>query len=177
MVNVPQDEQRKSSVTESLWISVAYPYPFLRACFLSCAIDGVHVLVDDNLHGRKLLAVLAEHGHYAYAFTMLLGVSIALTMFPRTLGCIGMVLWDPDNGNQVIGFKKIFIYEENDDYSDSNQDDVQWVMTEYITLQPPKMQSLDRLVCKIEKIQKIEEFSEVTDVWAEDDEEFDDEST
>ncbi|KAM7473828.1 hypothetical protein LguiB_021071 [Lonicera macranthoides] len=77
---------------------------------------------------------------------------------------------DPDNGNQVIGFKKIFIYQQNDD---SNQDAIQWVMTEYTTLQPLIMQSLDRVVCKIEKIEKIEE---VSDDSVEDEEEFDDES-
>ncbi|KAM7489305.1 hypothetical protein LguiB_026789 [Lonicera macranthoides] len=53
---------------------------------------------------------------------------------------------DPDNGNQVVGYKKTFLYD------DSDQDDIEYEMTEYSSLQPPKVPFLDYVVCQLEKM-------------------------
>ncbi|KAM7489336.1 hypothetical protein LguiB_026820 [Lonicera macranthoides] len=53
---------------------------------------------------------------------------------------------DHDNGNQVIGYKKTFVYD------DSDQDDIEYEMTEYTSLQPPKAPFLDYVVCQLEKM-------------------------
>ncbi|KAM7516968.1 hypothetical protein LguiA_006551 [Lonicera macranthoides] len=67
---------------------------------------------------------------------------------------------DPRYGNEIIGYKKTFFYNNSD------QPNVERVMTEFMSLEPPKAPSLDYVVCKLEKIEFPDDYKDTNPMFS-----------